>query len=188
MSKEIYLHLGTMKTGTTFLQKKVFIHLKDVSLFVQPRFSTLFEVQYAEHNKVLISEERFSGKRFHRIPAEIRITMLNALKVMYPDAAIIITFREYKSFLRSAYAEAIKKGFYYENYKESFDVYKTVVDSNWSNYEAYKKEIKKRWDRVLILDYVDLKKDYKAYIKSICDFMGIETPDVQNRFINASKK
>ena len=48
--------------------------------------------------------------------------------------------------------------------------------------------MKKLFDDVLVLDYELLKKNPKAYVKKICDFMGVKMPPFKNKVVNKSLK
>lgn len=85
--KKVYIHIGLHKTGSTFLQNKVFPRLKETTYIGRPytQQSIAFnKLQYADtslykeeetiqeinqenenHEKILISDEMFSGLPFN---------------------------------------------------------------------------------------------------------------------------
>jgi hypothetical protein len=115
MKKTIYLHIGLPKTGTTYLQRRIFPKLKDVNYvdirhkdflyFINPitrqPLSKLTRKEKAilkilinkkvKNKKNLISYEDFSGMWFktnqtkNKKPSKIRTNNLNEIKSLFED-------------------------------------------------------------------------------------------------------
>jgi hypothetical protein len=183
---EVYLHIGTIKTGTTFLQKEVFPKLKGIEFCWKPYLSFALTYPYL-YPKILISDERLSGWCEHKLDPSWRTHVIASLKQMYPDAKIIITLRKDEDeFWQSNYAQAVYQEVeHLHHYKGSFESFKKVVSKDWNNHELIIQEITSRWNDVLILDYKELQTDVNSYVKKICDFMGVEVPEFKNIRLNA---
>lgn len=129
--KQIYLHLGLHKTGTTLLQIDVFPTIREINqiarhsyerqvldIILQSDYVTFdrrmgvvldcFEKHYDEREKVLISHEMFSGNPFFGY--NNRYPVLMKLKKMFPEAKIIVGIRSQKNMIDSLYREYIAQG------------------------------------------------------------------------------
>ena len=182
---EIYLHIGTIKTGTKFLQKNVFPNIEGIKYSWKPNLSSALTYEDVYPNaKILISDERLSGWCETMLPVSWRLKTLKKLKLLYPNAKIIITLRTTKEeFNESHYAQICSVRQFRGTYKE----FLTVWDKNWNNHEMIIQEIKSLWDDALILYYSELVKDANAYVKKICDYMKVLTPRFKNEMLNKRK-
>ena len=99
---EIYFHVGTGKTGSTFLQARIFPLLKGIHYIPTNRYHKIFlEIEKYSSTKILISREfdqqlerevkRFSEKHTNTNP--------------------IIIFRRHDSYIASQYRRFVKNGF-----------------------------------------------------------------------------
>lgn len=129
--KEVFLHIGLHKTGTTFLQEKVFPLFKDITYLTRPYTQHNFafnKLQYADDslyckedilhelekinsNRLLISDESFSGKplNFSYINRSI---IAKRLKEIFPDAKIMIFIRGQQELLFSHYSQYVSESGY----------------------------------------------------------------------------
>jgi hypothetical protein len=130
--KEIYLHVGTYKTGSTFLQDKVFGHVPELAFFkhgdqeiMAPLLAcTQGNVLFTEldrlrqdigdvlarlpENKALISHEDLSGYIYGSLANNKATT--DVLKSIFPNARIILVIRRQDTFMESAYLQTLKRG------------------------------------------------------------------------------
>jgi hypothetical protein len=182
---ELYLHIGTIKTGTKFLQRNVFTNIKGIRYSWKPTLSSALTYEDVYPNdKILISDERLSGWCEDILPVTWRFKTLKKLKMLYPNAKIIITLRTTKEeFNESHYAQITSA----RKFKGTYKKFISVWDKDWNNHEMIIQEIKSLWDDALILHYSELVKDANAYVKKICDYMGVETPKFKNERINKRK-
>lgn len=122
------IHIGMPKTGTTYLQRKYFPGLKDPSFI---KCHTDYVNERIIKN-ILVSEEGLSGLPWnnkwkegicneHRFKNSFENSIKN-LKIVYPEARILIVFRKHGDWLISLYAQYILEGgtlsfnyFYNEN-------------------------------------------------------------------------
>lgn len=121
MGKQIIIHIGVGKTGTTTLQSNVFNKLKNVSCLGRPnhldnvykdfiygvRLAEDYEFQQytqaftervknAEYNTVIISDENLAF--------DVASHVARRLKILFPDAHILITIRNQETALISRYS------------------------------------------------------------------------------------
>ncbi len=182
---EIYLHVGTIKTGTTFLQMDVFPKVKNLQYYHMINLRTALVISSKtkfSNNKILISDEIFTGFHIEMHGPEFRIKMFNILKLLFPDAKIIVTFREQESFLKSAHNQAYKQ----RKYHKTLDEFKKEVHPDWYNRELIEKQLRERWSDIFILEYDELCINHMSYVKKICDYMNVEIPKYVNNRRNKS--
>lgn len=136
--KDVYIHVGLMKTGTSFLQLRCFPHLKGVHVVRQlwpappagmierlwrvadmyPLFVDIDE-QRAEigrflsevtEDKVLITAERLFGYPGMSFRDHPQVT--ESLRRLFPSAKIILTIRRQDDFLESMYRQFLWAYYY----------------------------------------------------------------------------
>jgi len=178
--KEIFLHIGLHKTGTTFLQKEVFPKIKDIEF--HDRKYLIYDMQVNQNKKILFSGERYSVSMPHyRYVYECNDALLN-LKKLFPDAKIIVGFRDKKEWLYSCYYQFIKGagGFL------SFDSYLEKYKEHILDFEKYLLEIRSLWEDVFVYDFAEFRKDPHVVVGKICAFMDVDVPSFENRRYNVS--
>jgi hypothetical protein len=182
---EVYLHIGTIKTGTTFLQKEVFPKLKGIEFCWKPYLSYALTYPYL-YPKILISDERLSGWCEHKLDPSWRTHVLDSLKQMYPNAKVIITLRKDEDeFWESNYAQVATVEKAMQHFTGTFENFKKVASKDWNNHALIVQELTSRWDNVLVLNYKELQEDATCYVTKICNFMGVEVPEFKNVRRNA---
>ena len=169
---KIYFHIGLHKTGTSFLQRKVFPNIKELEYY------RIFNIGQPINCKTLVSYERLSGNPISS-PIDNRIEILESIKKNYPNAGIIVITRSI-DWLKSLYSTYINGGgilLYNEWYSKIFN-------EEYLNQSEYIDEIKKRFDNVYSNSYENFKKDNKKIIDDICKFMDVEVPEYDNDIVN----
>jgi hypothetical protein len=127
LMKNIYLHLGMPKTGTTFLQARCFPYLKGVRygdqqmmnlldrvIYTNPTFLDLQKTkQQAEdllenivEESLLISHERLFGNMLMNYHDNLYLT--NCLRALFPKAKIIIVIRRQDDLVESIYKQSLQ--------------------------------------------------------------------------------
>lgn len=200
---EIFLHIGLHKTGTKFLQYKVFKFLKSEEINYNPIFITqliadlikadtedieyvlnhiqeeLKKIKKDGHKKLLISREIMSGDCFRMYPDYSRIQ--KRLKLAFPKAKIIICLRNQIDWITSCYRETVNMYHYqtfnnYINSSQHDEFVKAIIwNLNFNDYLLCLKNIFGK-NNVNILFYEDLKKDkikFTNQIKSILKIKNI---------------
>jgi hypothetical protein len=100
---EIYFHVGLPKTGSTFLQRKVFPKFGNIYFVKKHRFKYYNNIlDQGKHNKILFSTELNIGKP-HTDQKIIKFAN------RCPDAKTIIVLRRQDKWLRSKYKYHIRK-------------------------------------------------------------------------------
>ena len=130
-----YFHVGLHKTGSTFLQSEVFPKLEDVNLIsfydnnllkkdfeylqsINPifidenRLDNIKKYFFASKKKILVSSEQFSGNFSFQITGSGGQFYLNMeiLKRIFPDAKIVIIFRNQLDLIISHYKDEVAFG------------------------------------------------------------------------------
>ncbi len=201
---ETILHIGTQRTGTTFLQHDVFPFIKEIN-YVDYYWGDNILVRNSEIKNILknienidndtinrkilsrlkkdkinlISEENIYCEMFSK--EDKRIEKIKRIKDIFPNAKIIFGTRNRDELLVSWYIKYVMDGGI-----ELFDNYlnKTLNNEKF-NFEPYIKNLYKLFGKnnVFIYKFEDLRQDVNSFVKQICNFIGVEMP-----VINATKK
>ena len=108
----IYFHVGTGKTGSTFLQTRIFPLLKEIYYIPTNRYHKIFqEIEKSSSTKILISRE-FD----QQLEREVK-----RFSKKYPNTTPIIVFRRHDSYIASQYRRFVKNGFT-GNFQTFFDL------------------------------------------------------------------
>jgi hypothetical protein len=176
---KIILHLGLHKTGTTFLQTKVFPNIINVNLMSNKH--ELIHYHLDEEKINIISEERFSLSvpyfQDHYCDCS-REEVLDHLKNLFPNAKVIVGIRDKEPWLKSCYSEYIKGGWGSLKYDDFLEHYKQdIIDM-----DDYVNRVKERWKDV----YVYRQERLTQELKELCEFIGCNIPDYDKRRKNVS--
>lgn len=99
---EIYFHVGTGKTGSTFLQTRVFPLLKGIHYIPNNRYHKIFqEIENCQAKKILVSRE-FD----QQLEREVK-----RFSKKHPNTTPIIVFRRHDYYIASQYRRFVKNGF-----------------------------------------------------------------------------
>ena len=100
--KKIYFHVGTGKTGTTFLQYRIFPELKGIHYIQRTRYRKAKKIINRTHYaKYLISRE-FD----QQLEEQVKLFAAD-----FPDTIPIIVFRRHDDYIASQYRRFVKNGF-----------------------------------------------------------------------------
>lgn len=204
-NKEVYIHIGYPKTGTTALQNSFIYKLKEIDFLGQPLTRLNSEMQKVVHEitdceilefdetnvskninkllsnnkKLIISEESLStgSSLSGRV---CRYEIAKRLKILFPNAKIIIVIREQKSIIKSFYLQKKKTDI---NFKMTFDEWfnfnrKNQHKENFFQYFYYDKlvELYKNLfgkDKIKILLFEEFKNDQEYFIKKLINFLEL---------------
>jgi len=175
MKTEIVIHIGLHKTGTTFLQTEVFPKIPDINY--QTKVDLTTKVEEGKIN--LFSDENLDGGSYRLFnTVEQRYTILENLHKLYPTAKIILCIRDKDRWLKSAYKQ------YIVAYKScSFEEYKRCLDVRFTHYKVYIEDIKKYFNNVYVCTFEELQMNPKKFVKSMCDFIGVQPPEFENKTV-----
>ena len=193
---QIYFHIGFHKTGSTWLQKKVFTSNNGFNLlndFVTPwkdpiikylvytefdkfkpsKLNVLVKNKYRENQINIISAERLSG---HPLSDHLDTKIIaKKISLSFPNAFIIIVTRDLNSFINSTYKQVVKRG-YPENFKKYLLRYNSSNDKkfyfNNENTVKYYKNIFGN-NNILELKFDDFKNEKDHFLNALSDFLNI---------------
>lgn len=181
MDKEIFFHVGLGKTGSTYLQYKVFPKFKNIHYIQRTHYAKSFAIiKKTKYVKYLVSNE------FDRqFPYEI-----NRISKEFPQAKIIMVLRRNDSWLASQYRRWIKNGF-----SGTFEEFVDIDNDRgeWKLKDAYfypyiEMIIEKFGSKPLVLLHHELTNNPKVFIQKIARFMGVEyhPDDISTRRVHTS--
>lgn len=129
--KTIYLHVGMPKTGTTFLQARVFPHFKGIGYQDKGVFELLNRIIYSnpilldlenireeadrllmkvDEERVLFSHERLFGDMLRNYHDNVYLA--GWLKVIFPAAKLLIVIRRQDDLVESIYRQSLQSSYY----------------------------------------------------------------------------
>ena len=112
MEKIIYFHVGISKTGSTFLQQRVFPILKNIHYIPTRKYHKIDEeISSIKKGNVLVSRE--FDRQFER--------EVDSFARNHKNVIPIIVFRRHDQYLASQYRRFVKNGFKY-GIKQFFDL------------------------------------------------------------------
>jgi len=165
MNKEIYFHVGLGKTGTTFLQHRVFPHFQNVDYLQRGKYHNFKKnIEKNQSDKIFISRE------FDRqLEREV-----NRFSNHYPNTKSIIVLRRHDSWIESEYKRYLKSG-----KNNTFDEFLDLDNDqgNWKKKDVYFfpkiKHLEHKFDhKPLVLFFNDLKKNTWNYIDKFAKYMN----------------
>lgn len=175
MKPKIFIHVGLHKTGTTFLQQQVFPLVENVNFITSFNDILLKKIDNDKIN--IISNETLSGTYDYD-----RYYIADRLKLLFPDAKIILGIRDKDSWVCSCYSEFVKHGgtLTYEEYIDKRERLEL------RDFEGYIKYLKDLFVDVYVYDFEDFKNDITMCILKICVFMDVKPPTYDYKKINIS--
>lgn len=164
--KKIYFHVGTGKTGTTYLQIKVFPFVKGLHYIPTNRYRKIYEIlKESKEERLLVSRE------FDRqMEREVK-----KFAEHYPNnTQPIVVFRRQDSYIASQYRRFVKNG-----YQGDLTSFLDLENDNG----FFKQEHLTYMDTVALLEeqfgckplvyfHDDMKKDQKAYVERMLSDIG----------------
>jgi hypothetical protein len=173
--REIFIHVGIPKTGTSWLQQNLFPKLNVHLIRKRKDF-----INIPNNGKILISTEALSGS--YRFPVDFRNYLAYGMKTVYPNAKIIVGLREKNSWSKSMYNQCVKRGVF----DESFEEWKNNLDPRILDFDGYIKKLNELFDDVFVYWFEDFKKDKRKVVEDLCHFLDVEVPVYDDPKINLS--
>lgn len=175
---EVVIHIGLPKTGTSALQSLFFPNIKGFKYYD----GNTKVVMLPDDVNIIYSYETLSG-RYERVQdVAYGETILKRVKKLYPDAKIIVGRREVDSLIRSLYNQYVKRGGVV-----SYAVwYRDILERDVLMFkmEEFIAMIQGLFCDVFVYDFEDLKTNFHRVVCQICDFIGCDIPEYENKLIN----
>jgi len=202
--KEIYIHIGLHKTGTTWLQRVVFPQLQTVNYIPRENISrivteilmhdpSIFDEKtvmeslecYLVEGKNLFSSESFSGLPF--LQYVNRSDILKKIHMLFPNAKIIICIRSQIDILCSLFAQFVRLGGVKKFSKliNPPQIFNTslydYLNLDMFKYSVYLREIERLFSRenVYICLYENLHRNYELFLDGLLGFLKEEKCKIQ---------
>ncbi len=166
IEKEIFFHVGLGKTGTTFLQYRVFPYFQGIQYIQRTKYKKSKEIiKDGESSKYLLSRE-FD----HQFEEEVKW-----FAQTYPDTTPIVVFRRQDSYIASQYRRFTKNGFNLD-----FDAFINLDDDSGFfkikdlDYGRHIKILEDNFNKKpIVLIYDDLKNDPKKFVTDLANRLGV---------------
>jgi len=166
---DVIIHIGLQKTGTTFIQEEIFKRI-NVRYVRNINFTNLC---FKRDKKTIIANEALSGNPYSDKVDRFRV--IDALHKLFPNAKIIVGYRDSFDMIKSLYSQYIRNGGC-----DKYDIGNTIVD--YTNNKKYIEHIQSLFKDVFVYNYnTDIKVDKKQFIKRLCDFIGEPVPKYKDK-------
>ena len=175
MPGKLIIHIGLHKTATSHLQINIFPRLDNCIYLHGNNILQQWSCQEQKTaNHCLISYEGFSGKGWNQLWIKGINNEhswlksfdwnINQLKKFFPDASIIVLFRNHADMLFSMYKQYIQEGGRLDF--DSFYGVKKVISPEDLSYRHRIDLLRKLFPEVYFLNYEDYKKEGDKYIQA----------------------
>ena len=165
MEKIIYFHVGISKTGSTFLQQRVFPILKNIHYIPTRKYHKIDEeISSIKKGNVLVSRE--FDRQFER--------EVDSFARNHKNVIPIIVFRRHDQYLASQYRRFVKNGFKY-GIKQFFDLDEDLgffkkIHFNFTHQVNYLKTTFNKEPLVFVYD--DFKTNSSNFIQILSSLIG----------------
>lgn len=163
---EVYIHTGMGRTGTTFLQYKVFPKLGGIFYRRQVKFRRAVKIiRKGSHQKYLISGE-MEYKKLERHMKEF--------SVYFPEAKPIIILRRHDEWIASQHRRFVKSG-YALSFEAFYDLENDAGfwEKEWLRFIGNIETLEKYFiNKPLVLFYDDLKNNPNDFILNLTKYLG----------------
>lgn len=179
---EIIVHIGLHKTASTFLQTQFFPFLDNAEyLNLTGTFNDIGKMNLQEKNLV-ISNEAFSGlpwnekwqrglKNDYSWIETFELSVRN-LKILFPEATIVIVFRQHGDLLVSLYKQYIQQG----GVLRFSDFYQQdgIISDTDLDFRRRIELLKKLFHKVYFLSFEDFKVYGGNYFTTFFSYIGMQ--------------
>jgi hypothetical protein len=172
----LFLHVGLHKTGTTYLQSEVFPRWSGVRYLRNLTIETFLRIP--ANSVCLASREGFSGGVI--APQSEKLMFLKQLNHMFPDARILISFRQHGSYVNAIYSQYLRYGGT-ATLAEFFDLdgNSGIVKREDLLFRVYVEKIQEYWGTLpFVFLLSELKEDKSRLLADLGAYFGCEPPDL----------
>lgn len=188
-NRTVYIHIGLMKTGTTFLQHFLFpiLEANGLKTFVDLGEARKSDAPYLISNEGLCGPVYEEGGMFNRFSRSVL-----AIKDLFENPKIILCFREPSEFLLSSYKQYLHEGGVLP-FERFFSLQNSaLVDRSDLLFSKYADFIKGEFDSesLLVYNFDSFRSDPSKAMEAIVAFLDHEAIEldsvVTNRKANPS--
>jgi len=172
----LYLHVGLHKTATTYFQANVFPYWKGVRYLRNLSVENFLKAP--ANDPCLASREGFSGGVVAH-QAE-KLLFLKRLSRMFPDARILISFRQHASYINAIYSQYLRYGGTLP-FSEFFnlDHDNSLMKQEDFHFKAYVDAIEGYWERPpFVFLLTELKENKQQLMNELGEYFGCPPPDL----------
>jgi len=190
----VYIHIGLHKTGTTYLQNNIFPKIENIHYVHLPAWRVLTKGNLTEkelasykaallegwdnRKKLIISNEFFSGA-IEKFSKKEVVIILDNLKLLFPEAQIMIVLRSPKGYFKSLYNfRVVSRGFCAKSMSRYYADNKKYLLEKF-DYQFLLNAIGERFSKCHLVKYEAIK-DNNQYMAFVCKSIGVTEFEVSN--------
>ena len=161
--QKVFFHVGISKTGSTFLQRRVFPLLSKINYIPTNRYQNIFlEIDKIKLGNILVSRE--FDRQFER--------EVGKFSKKHPQSTPIIILRRHDEYFASQYRRFIKNGFTgsledFLNLEDDSGFFKKIHFNFKHQIDILVKSFSQK---PIVLFHHDLKSNPKKFIADFCDY------------------
>jgi len=186
--REIFIHIGLHRTGSTFLQEKIFPHIPLVTFVRGHNYicSFMINAEVPTDGKIVISYEGLSGHNYLDNGEASPFEMAERIKKLWPNAKIILVLREKGDWRRSLYRQYVNRlsKFMTEPILSEQEWIEKVFRKRDFSFDDFVAYLNGLFEEVLVLHYENLRDHPYDFVREICDFIGVPSPTFTTGRIN----
>ena len=192
MNGSIFIHMGYPHCASTFLQKQIFMKLKDFKYignkahqcrnkFFFPTEKTFYKAIAMKYtNNLILSNEHFAGTKW----GDEKINWVKLLSSVFPDANVILVTRNKREWVNCMYhyymnvtGKHIDFEYWYDNIlNHKFLDIDSLINSIQENFNG----------RLIVEPFENLVNDHRIFVNNICSFMNVPIPAYENIKVHAT--
>lgn len=172
----LFIHVGLHKTATTYFQSDVFPRWPGLNYIRNLSIEALLKVDPDRIS--LISREGLSGGVI--ASSQEKLLHLYRLRMMFPEAHIMISFRGHSGYLNAQYNQYLRYGG-----KLTFDRFfdleadRGVVKQDDLRFRNYIEAIEKYWGRKpFVFSLLEVKESFSVLLEEMGLFFGLAPPEI----------
>ncbi len=181
--RDVFVHIGLHKTGTTFLQQHVFGAFVGLN-YAPPRLPLSFLVRYPSDEPLLISDEGLSGRPWLPFRGERREwgvdrrICVDHLARLLPNARLLVCFRRHCDMVVSLYKQYLHEGGHCR-IDEFFSLERNgFIKKEDLSYADILSHLDRRFSRGMFLFTYEELSDLAVLVAKMAAFFGTATPDL----------
>jgi hypothetical protein len=178
VDKNIIISVGPHKTGSTFLEVEIFPSYSNIVDIWKDRSDVFVDMlKINTSKKTSIVNEGLCGHYLFEYKG--RRDIVKRLKVLFPNALIVLSYREHLKYITSMYAGYVVAGGSLK-IDEFFNFNSgSFLKSKYISFKDIYLDFKKHFDDIFVFNIDDISNNKKKFIKNFSNFLEESAPDIE---------